>query len=109
MSDWDNYSALMDEEVDARLADTIPYDSGAGFVDIPGYVIPFGEGLGLDGLDPSLGTRWRVKVRKSLVPDPSRDHRLTHHKLGAGIWRPSGEDPEDQGRYWIFDIQKASD
>jgi len=101
----------MDASVDARLADTISYspNGGATYVDMLGYVLPFSQGLGLDELDPTLGSRWRVKLAKALVPLPARTHRLQHPKLGVGTtWRPAGNDPEDQGRYWIFDIQKAA-
>jgi hypothetical protein len=111
VSDWDASSAKMDEDVDAHLSDTISYstDEGATFNDIAGFVLPFAEGLALGPIDPSLGSRYRVKVRKSLVAAPDRTHRLRQPKLGAGTFRPSGDDPDEQGRYWIFDIQKVED
>ena len=110
MSDWDVAAPAMDEAIDERLSDTIAYstDEGATYDDIAGYVLPFAEGLGLNEIDSPLGARWRVKVRKTLVDEPSRTHRLKHPKLGVDtVWRPAGEDPDDQGRYWIFDIQKV--
>lgn len=109
MSDWDSASARLDDAVDERLADTISYSvDGATFADLPGYVLPATVGIGFGELDPGLGTRWRIKIRQSLIPLPTRDHRLTHPMLGADVWRPAGEEPEEQGRYWIFDIQKAA-
>jgi len=110
LSDWDEASAAMDEGVDARLSDTVAYstDEGATFTNIAAYVLPFAEGLGLNEIDPALGSRWRIKVAKSIVDEPKRTHRLKHHKLGANtVWRPAGDDPDEQGRYWIFDIQKV--
>ena len=111
MSDWDQVSGKMDSAVDARLSDTVSYspngDGGDPFVDIPAFVLPFTEGLNLGELDPTLGTRWRIKVAKDVVPEVLRRQHYRHHKLGAATWRPSGENPEEQGRYWIFDIQKV--
>ena len=109
MSDWDTHSAVMDEVVDERLGDTISYSlDGVTFTDLKGFVLPFGESIGLDGIDPTLGTRWRGKIRKTLVAEPLGSHRLRHPKLGADTWRPAADDPENQGRYWLFDIQKVS-
>jgi hypothetical protein len=110
MSDWDDAAAAMDAEVDARLGDTISYAlDGVNFVDMPGFVLPAVEGIGLNELDPALGHRWRVKISKALVAEPLRTHRLSHPKLGVDTYRPAGDDPDDQGRYWIFDIQKVDD
>ena len=109
MSDWDAASAKMDSLVDDRLADTIRYATdGIPFEDVAGYVIPYTEGLALGEIDPSLGSRYRVKIAKAVMPEILQRHRLKHPKLGADTWRPAGEDPDEQGRYWIFDIQKAS-
>lgn len=109
MSDWDEASAQMDADVDARLSDTIAYssDEGDSWENLPGYILPFAEGLGLGPIDPALGSRFRVKIAKSVVAEPDRTHRLRHAKLGASTWRPAGSDPDDQGRYWIFDIQQV--
>lgn len=107
MSDWDAASAMMDTDVDARLSDTIAYsiDEGASFDEVAGYILPFAEGLGLGPIDPILGSRYRAKIAKALIPEPDRTHRLRHPKLGDATFRPAGADPDDQGRYWIFDIQ----
>lgn len=111
MSDWDAASTKMDEDVDAHLSDTILYSTSAGvFEEIPGYILPFAEGLALGPVDGALGSRWRVKIAKAHIEEPSRNHRLRHPKLGDdAVWRPAGENPDDQGRYWIFDIQKVDD
>lgn len=111
MSDWDVASEKMDEDVDARLSDTINYstDEGASYEEIAGYVLPFAEGLGLGPIDAPLGSRYRVKIRKTLIPEPHRTHRLRHRLLGDATYRPAGSDPDDQGRYWIFDVQKVED
>lgn len=110
MSDWETASAKMDQEVDARLADTISYstDGGATFVPTPGFILPFTESFGLGGIDAPLGSRMRVKIAKAILAAPLPTHRLTHPLLGADTWKPAGEDPDQQGRYWIFDIQKVA-
>lgn len=108
MSKWDEAAAKMDAAVDEHLSDTISYAlDGATFVDMPGYVVVFSEGLGLGEIDPTLGSRNRVKIAKSLVPEVLLTHRLRHEKLGAGTFRPAGENPDEQGRYWIFDVQET--
>ena len=111
MSDWDRVSGNMDAQIDARLADTVAFspdgDADEPFVDIAAFVLPYPEGLNLGELDPTLGARWRIKVAKANVPEILAQQHYRHHKLGDATWRPAGEDPDDQGRYWIFDIQKV--
>lgn len=110
MSDWDTASSKMDIAVDERLGDTISYstDSGVTFTDLPGFVLFFTEGFGLNSLDSALGSRPRVKIRKDLIGEVNpRTHRLRHPRLGADTYRPGNDDPDDQGRYVIFDIQKV--
>ncbi len=110
MSAWDALSAQMDREVDAALGDTIQLAlNGTSFVDQPGFVLTVGSTDGLAGFDEILGSRIRVKMAKSIIgeDEPSRDIRLKAAKLGADTYRPAGSKPDDQGRYWLFDIQKA--
>lgn len=106
-SNWDQLSAQMDGIVDAGVGDDISYDAGAGPVAIKGFVIPTVEPGGLDAFDDKLGSRPRVKVAKATVPVVSSSHRLTAPLLGSGSFRPANSDPEEQGRYWIFDVQKV--
>ena len=113
MGMWDQLSQLMDGKVDAVLGDTISYSiAGGPFKPVQGFVVTAAEPQNGDGdyLDPILGVRKRVKLNKDLGITPGRGDRMRHPKLGAGTWRAL--EPEDdeatQGRYWIFDVQKAA-
>lgn len=107
---WDDLAAQMDLVVDNGLGDTIQLAlNGLTFVDVQGFVLPFAASEGLGAFDETLGSRIRVKLAKAIVgeEEPSRAIRLRSAKLGSSTWRPAGSHPDDQGRYWIFDIQKV--
>lgn len=104
---WDQASAAMDEQIDARLGDTISYAAnGVTFVDLKGYVLFEEAPLGLEAIDEIMGSRPRIKISKAVVPCPEPVHRLRSAKLGAETYRPAGSAPENQGRYWIFDVER---
>ena len=107
--DWDQASELMDDQVDETLGDTISYAAnGVSFSDIKGFVLFFGEPPVLDGIDEIMGSRPRVKIARSKVPYPDPSHRLRCAKrLGAHTFKPAGALPAEQGRYYIFDLEKA--
>jgi hypothetical protein len=116
-SPWDALSARMDADVDDGVGDRILYstDGSDPVAVLPGFVLfdsETGEGLtrssfGLQ-LDETLGSRNRIKIRADLIGGaPQRNHRIRHPKLGNFLWQPAGSDPETQGRYVIFDIQKV--
>lgn len=105
---WDQASAAMDEAIDARLGDTISYAAnGVSFVDLNGYVLFEEVPLGLEAIDEIMGSRPRIKIAKSVVPYPEPAHRLRHAKLGPATYRPAGSNPENQGRYWLFDVERV--
>lgn len=111
--DWDAASSLMDDKVDDLLGDTINMstDGGATFTARKGFYLPFAASPGIEGIDEIMASKPMLKVRKSLFPGgryPSYDYdRFQTAKLGAAVFRPSGAEPQDQGRYYIFDVQKA--
>lgn len=105
--DWDQASAVMDQAVDARLGDTIAYAAnGVSFVALKGFVDFTGDPIGLDATDEIFNSRPRIKVAKAVIPYPDPSHRLQSSKLGPGTFRPAGSVPVEQGRYWLFDIEK---
>lgn len=105
---WDQASAAMDSAVDALLGDTIAYAAnGVTFVDIKGFVLFTDAPLGLDATDEIFDSRPRVKIDRTVVPYPDPQHRLRHAKLGPGTYRPAGSVPEQQGRYWLFDVERV--
>ena len=105
---WDDAAAAMDAEVDARLGDTIAYAAnGVTFVNIKGFVLFTDTPSGLDATDEIFDARPRVKIAKSVVPYPDPQHRLRSAKLGAATYRPAGSVPEEQGRYWLFDVERV--
>lgn len=104
---WDSAAAAMDAEVDARLGDTISYAAnGVTFVDVSGFVLFTDVPLGLDASDEIFDARPRVKLAKAVVPYPDPQHRLRSTKLGEATYRPAGSLPQEQGRYWLFDVER---
>jgi hypothetical protein len=102
---------LLHDTVDEYLGDTIALstDGGVTFTDILGFILMNGQAVtGFSELD-AINFRPRFKVRKTNLLDPKVNWRLRCPKLlGAGNWRMSGETIDEQGRYWVLDIQKAS-
>lgn len=108
---WDDYANQMDDAVDDMLGDVInvSLDGGLNYTARQGFIIFAVESMGIGGLDEPLGSTRRVKLRSSYFTNglPDRQTRLTSPKLGSAVYMPAGSDPEEQGRYVIFDIQKA--
>jgi len=110
---WDDLAARMDEKVDEHLGDAIyiSFDQGATYDEVKGFYTPTVGGQGLEGFDEILGSRPRLKLRKTLFPgerEPSHEmDRFRSAKMGAFVYRPSGSNPDEQGRYFIFDVQRA--
>lgn len=108
MTDWDALSAQLDTACDDGVGDTIAYAAnGVSFVDIKGYVLFTENPLGLDATDEIFDTRPRIKLAKAVVPYPEPQHRIRSAKLGPATYRPAGSIPEDQGRYWLFDVERV--
>jgi hypothetical protein len=108
-SDWDALIGKVDAIVDDRVGDRISYSiGGAPATMLPGFVITVNAPRNLEDFDEILGTAKRVKIAKRLVPKPNLEVRVEHPKLGAGKFRPIGDEPDEDDRYWLFDVQKAS-
>lgn len=111
MADWSELSARLDATVDDTLGDTIQLslNSGATYTPVKGFVGPFVAGIGIGAMDEPLGSRNRVKLDRSLFGGglPGRNVRVQHALLGAGTYRPASGEPEEQGRYVLFDVQKV--
>lgn len=106
---WDRLSAKMDAIVDTGLGDLIEYAlDGVTFVMIEGFVFDnvVGE-TAYESMDDDFANRKRVKVAKAKVPAVLRSHRLRHPRLGAGSFQPGNSEPQSEGRYWLFEVQKA--
>lgn len=105
---WDEFSLTMDQEVDDRLGDAIDYAAnGVTFVAIKGFVQFTPAPDGLDATDEIFDVRPRVKIAKAIVPYPDPQHRLRAARLGNATYRPAGSVPENQGRYWVFDVERV--
>lgn len=111
MADWSELAAKMDATVDTALGDTIQLslNSGATYAAVQGFVAPFVAGIGIGAMDEPLGSRNRVKLDRALFGGgmPGRNVRVQHPMLGAGTYRPASGEPEEQGRYVLFDVQKV--
>jgi hypothetical protein len=115
---WSKAAAIMDNAVDGVTGDRIRYRHGGVWLGpadmpeasrvIPAFVINVGAARSIDEFDETLGNRWRVKVAVTLLDHPHPTDRLEHPNLGPGLFMPGGSDPENDGRYWLFDVQKAS-
>jgi hypothetical protein len=110
---WEAAAARMDAAVDTYLGDTILVQMGGGefdpFVPMKAFVIDVdaSQPTDFDPIDEPLGNRKRIKIAKGTMPVVSVNHRIKHPRLGEGVYRPSGALPENQGRYWLFDVQKV--
>lgn len=103
---------ILDAQVDNRLGDSITYKIDGVPVELdsssilPAFLTFIGDDGGFDGLSP-LQSRWRLKIRKSLLPvRPAAKHVITAAKLD-GPYRPGANVPADGGDYWLVDLQKA--
>lgn len=111
MSDWETYSGAMDAAVDDLLGDTLSLstNAGASYTTVSGFILLVVASSGIDGFDETLGYKPRVKLSKAIIGEepPDRDTvRIRAGKLGGLTYQPAGGEPDDQGRYWLFDIQK---
>jgi hypothetical protein len=101
----------MDASVDSVLGDSIRFssDGGSTWSTQSGFVLSAAMTGGIVGMDEPLGGRMRVKMARDLFTDglPGRSVRLEHARLGTGTFRPAGGEPEEQGRYILFDVQKV--
>lgn len=111
MADWSELSADLDEAVDSLLGDTLSVSTNAGATwrDVQGFVLPVGHSLNVGSIDEPLGSRPRIKLKRDLFANgiPPRTLRIKHATLGADTYRPAGSEPQEQGRYVIFDVQKV--
>lgn len=111
MDDWSDLAAKMDMSVDTALGDAIRFSSdiGVSWTMQQGFVLSAAVTNGIVGMDEPLGGKMRVKMPRDLFVDgvPDRRVRLQHARLGPGTFRPAGGEPEEQGRYILFDVQKV--
>ena len=108
MSVWTEVAGEMDEIVDEVLGDDVLYAKAGGpFRKIGAFVLWVND-TG-DGDFDELLERPRLKVAKALVDRPARADRIRcGAKLGTTTYQPAGTAPQDQGRYWLVDLQKVS-
>ena len=108
---WEDLAAQMDSVVDGTLGDSIRFsnDAGATWSNQKGFVLSASMTNGIIGMDEPLGAAMRVKMARDLFPTgvPARTVRLSHARLGPDTFRPAGGEPEEQGRYILFDVQKV--
>ena len=106
---WDGLAARMDAVVDDTVGDRILYAvDGQTFTAVPGFVLDDVEGeASYDSMDDDFDVRKRVKIRQSLIGEVSLLHRLRHPRLGPDDFRPTNSVPQSEGRYWLFEVQKA--
>lgn len=115
---WDRASKVLDTTVDSVLGDRVRYrhngvwlgTAPAGYADpvVEAFIVYAVAPLNIDEIDETLGNRKRVKIAKDLVDEPIQSDRIQHPKLGEGWFRPAGNAPDTEGRYWVFDVQGAS-
>lgn len=117
MTVYEDRKAQMDAQVDRHLGDTITYivdgaplESTPGVPGIPGFILLVnadGSFAGtLQGFNPHE-QRWKCKVHKRYLPDgPDIRHRIQNRKL-TGTYRPAADTIDDDGDYFLFDLQKA--
>jgi len=105
---WAQNAAKMDAIVDEKLGDDVEWSSdGIQFTPAKAFVVPQVEVLGLEAIDSPLGSRYRLKIAKSIIPEILDNYRFRASKLGAGMFKNASDTPDEDDRYWIFDLQKA--
>lgn len=106
---WDRLAAVRDERVDTVLGDKIEYAlDGVTFVAVQGFIFDNVQGeTAYESMDDDFSNRKRVKIPKEFAPAILRTHRLRHPRLGAGSFQPGNSEPQTEGRYWLFEVQKA--
>lgn len=112
MTAYENMKATMDAQVDKHLGDSIQYRRDGELIVhegsdvLPAFIQNLSDEGGFDTLTPVMN-RWRLKIRKSLLPSaPKQSDKITSAKL-AGTYRPGADVPTDNGDYWLVDLQKA--
>ena len=112
---WARAARVLDTAVDSVVGDRLRYRHRGvwlGPLDVAepervveGFVLINAGSLNTDEIDETLGHRRRVKISIALVDDPIQSDRIQHPMLGPGWFCPAGATPENDGRYWIFDVQ----
>lgn len=102
--------------VDSRLGDSLVYETAigvalaplpAGLTSVIGFVRNDADEGGYDGISPHR-QRWTLKIGKVYLPDgPKPEHRLTCARLGGVWYHPGPKTPQQDGDYWLCDLQKA--
>jgi len=111
---YEGLKPFMDAQVDDGLGDSITYkingvplERAPGDPTIPGFISDFADDGGLYESVQPLAHRWRLKVRKDLLPHrPSMKDIVENPKLD-GPYRPGPDNSIDGGAYWIVDLQRA--
>jgi len=106
----------MDAHVDAGVGDSITYrltaagpplESAPGTPTIPGFIRLTNQEGGFGRISPH-DHRWFAKVHKQYLPDGvDIRHRIDHPKLDGVTMRPAADTIDDDGDYYLFDLQKA--
>jgi len=98
----------VDRRAESELGDTILYRvNGGASVEVIGFIRNYGEDeQGYASLQPGH-IRWRGKIAKALLATkPTNDDTLSAAIL-EGEWRPSSDTISQDGRYWVFDMERA--
>lgn len=109
-TNYEDYERRMHETVDDRLGDVIEIlvPPAIAFVPVKGFVLKDDANFSPSTPIDPLNQISRVKLRKTILPVPTRDVRLRAAKLGAGTFQIAG-DPDDGASHWLFDVQLADD
>ena len=117
MVDYRTAAKMMDAGVDNYLGDSLIYArAGQAAVVTKGFLIDPADGE-WDTSDSSIskvGARVRLKINRDFLPAAMPGDRITadpaspHPLLGDATWKPGPGRPAVNGRYIIFDLQKAS-
>lgn len=114
MSLFETIKPIMDAQVDDCLGDSITYkingtplERAPGDPTVPGFIIDYADDGSLVDVVQPLASRWRLKIRKDVLPArPSMTHVVQATKLD-GSYRPVGNTLIDGGAYWICDLQRV--
>lgn len=100
----------VDALVDAHLGDPVWYraEGSSRYVKVPGFFLNEAKG----GYDPELDDitrREQLKISQQHVPEVRRGDRIKRSMESPVTYQPENANPEEDGRYWIFNIQRVTD
>lgn len=108
MSLYEQLIGEADKMVDDYLGDSIWYkrDGETEFTKISGF-FPLAEPGGYEPSIDDIAVRTLCKIQIALIPEIKRGDRLKRGETDPIVYQPILASLTQEGRYWLFNIQKV--